>query len=176
MNFRIVRYFHRKKSYSMRFSKYFTLNCSSFISSHFRTLFLIFSFKLQLFHPFPLSYPSRNTLRILMVLSIKDIENIMWKGENADYQHFLLFKHFSFSKSFFIRVVNKPWFLRVFSTSLFETLWGKGEIARSEQFLLFPQCFLPVWRTFCHFSSKLKLSSANSSSLEESKVCRLGKS
>ena len=28
---------------------------------------------------------------------------------------------------------------------------GKGEIARYEQFLLFPQCFLPVWRTFFHF-------------------------
>ena len=27
----------------------------------------------------------------------------------------------------------------------------KGEIARNEQFLLFPQCFLPVWQTFCHF-------------------------
>ena len=28
---------------------------------------------------------------------------------------------------------------------------GKGEIARNEQFLLFPQCFLPVWITFFHF-------------------------
>ena len=28
---------------------------------------------------------------------------------------------------------------------------GKGEIARYEQFLLFPQCFLPIWRTLCHF-------------------------
>ena len=28
---------------------------------------------------------------------------------------------------------------------------GKGEIARNEQFLLFPQCFLPIWITFCHF-------------------------
>ena len=27
----------------------------------------------------------------------------------------------------------------------------KGEIAPNEQFLLFPQCFQPVWRTFCHF-------------------------
>ena len=27
----------------------------------------------------------------------------------------------------------------------------KGEIARNEQFLLFPLCFLPVWRTFWHF-------------------------
>ena len=28
---------------------------------------------------------------------------------------------------------------------------GKGEIAHNEQFLLFPQCFLPIWRTFYHF-------------------------
>ena len=33
----------------------------------------------------------------------------------------------------------------------FENTVGKGEIALYEQFLLFPQCFLPVWRTFCHF-------------------------
>ena len=45
---------------------------------------------------------------------------------------------------------NKPWFSRVCCTSLLKTL-GKGEIARNEQFLHFPQCFLPVWRTFSHF-------------------------
>ena len=33
----------------------------------------------------------------------------------------------------------------------FENTVGKGEIALNEQFLLFPQCFLPVWRTFGHF-------------------------
>ena len=32
----------------------------------------------------------------------------------------------------------------------FENTVGKGEIARNEQFLLFPQCFLPICRTFCH--------------------------
>ena len=32
-----------------------------------------------------------------------------------------------------------------------ENTVGKGEIARNKQFLPFPQCFLPVWRTFCHF-------------------------
>ena len=32
-----------------------------------------------------------------------------------------------------------------------ENTVGNGEIARNEQFLLFPQCFLPVWKTFCHF-------------------------
>ena len=33
----------------------------------------------------------------------------------------------------------------------FENTVGKGEIARNEQFLLLPQCFLPIWITFCHF-------------------------
>ena len=32
-----------------------------------------------------------------------------------------------------------------------ENTVGKGEIAHKEQFLLFPQCFLPVCRTFCLF-------------------------
>ena len=32
-----------------------------------------------------------------------------------------------------------------------ENTVGKGEIARYEQFLLFPQCFLHIQRTFCHF-------------------------
>ena len=46
---------------------------------------------------------------------------------------------------------NKPWFLRVCSISLFENTVEKGEIARNEQFLHLPQCFLPIWITFCHF-------------------------
>ena len=33
----------------------------------------------------------------------------------------------------------------------FENTVGKGEIARYEQFLLFPQCFRPLWITFCRF-------------------------
>ena len=33
----------------------------------------------------------------------------------------------------------------------FENTVRKGEIARNEQFFLFPQCFLPIWRTFCQF-------------------------
>ena len=46
------------------------------------------------------------------------------------------------NKLFFNPFPNKPWFLRFCSTSLLKT-WGKGEIARNEQFLLFPQCFYP---------------------------------
>ena len=53
----------------------------------------------------------------------------------------------------------------------FENTVGKGEIDRNEQFLLFPQCFPP----FPPLSSNLKLSSTNFFSLEESKICRLGK-
>ena len=33
----------------------------------------------------------------------------------------------------------------------FENTVGKRDFARNEQFLLFPQCFVPVWRTLCHF-------------------------
>ena len=33
----------------------------------------------------------------------------------------------------------------------FENTVGKGEIARNEQFLPFPQCFLLTLRTFSHF-------------------------
>ena len=32
-----------------------------------------------------------------------------------------------------------------------ENTVGKRKIARNEQFLLFPQCFLPYWRRFRHF-------------------------
>ena len=43
---------------------------------------------------------------------------------------------------------NKPWFLRCLHYQSFENTVGKEEIARNEQFLLFLQCFLPVWRNF----------------------------
>ena len=54
----------------------------------------------------------------------------------------------------------------------FENTVGKGEIARNEQFLVFP-VFSTHLDNFLPFLSNLKLSSANSLSLEESKICRL---
>ena len=45
---------------------------------------------------------------------------------------------------------SKPKFLLVCGKS-FENAVGKGEIGRNKRFLLLPQCFLPYWRTFCHF-------------------------
>ena len=83
------------------------------------------------------------------------VENILGTEENAGYQHFLLFpkcfqKLYS-SGSLKVEIVlervnplpNKSLFLHVCNTYLLETL-GKGEVARNEQFLLFPQCFLPL--------------------------------
>ena len=46
----------------------------------------------------------------------------------------------------------KPWFLRVCSSSLLNTLWEKE---KNEQFLLFLQCFLSIWRSFLPFSSNM---------------------
>ena len=47
----------------------------------------------------------------------------------------------------------EPLFLRFWSTILLKqkNTVGKREIARNEQFLLFPQCFLPFWRTLSNF-------------------------
>ena len=67
---------------------------------------------------------------------------------------------------------NKPWVLTSQHQS-FENTVGKGEIACKEQFLLFSQCFQTFWRTLGHvyaFSSNRELSTANSFSLEESKI------
>ena len=38
----------------------------------------------------------------------------------------------------------------------FENTVGKGEIARNEQFLLFPRCFLPIMQNFLTFLSNLR--------------------
>ena len=63
---------------------------------------------------------------------------------------------------------NKPWFLLVYSTSLLKTLWEKDTLLVKSMFSTRLDNFLP-------FSSNLKSSSANSFSLEESKICCLGK-
>ena len=70
---------------------------------------------------------------------------------------------------------NKPWFLRVCSTSLLKTLREKGEIARNEQFLLFPTVFCILLETVLPFSSNSNLSSAISSKLEDPKNLSFGK-
>ena len=102
-------------------------------------------------------------------------ENTVGKGENAGFQQFLLFPQCSLSylwrlspfnhlehnpslndskldnlwkrrkkEKMLLTIVtplpNKPWFSRACSMSF-----------ENEQFLFFPQCFLTIWRTICHF-------------------------
>ena len=60
----------------------------------------------------------------------------------------------------------------------FENTVGKGEIAHSEQFLLFllfPTVFSTHLDNFLPLLSNLELLSAKCLSLEESKICHLGK-
>ena len=67
----------------------------------------------------------------------------------------------------------KPWFSRVCCTSLLTILREKEEITRNEQFPLFSHGVFTLLENFLpFFLSNLKLSSANTFSLEESKIFR----
>ena len=130
--------------------------------------------KMQLWcHPYLLCVCHFNLGSNKLRTGLGRVENIR-KGENVGY-----YVCSSFSNPF----PNKPWFLRVCSTSLLKILWEKEKLLITsnfyfthsvfylleelyaifikveiviykllqEQFLLFPLCFLPIWRTFCHF-------------------------
>ena len=71
-----------------------------------------------------------------------------------------------FAGNLFNPFPNNPWLLRVCSTSLLKTL---REISP------FPTVFSTRFENFLQFLLNLNLSSANSFSLEKSKICRLGK-
>ena len=57
----------------------------------------------------------------------------------------------------------------------FENIVGKGEIARNEQFLLFPQCFLPYQISVSPFVHIFDIISLIAVELEESKFGISGK-
>ena len=86
-----------------------------------------------------------------MTISLFDREeNTVGKGENAGYQHFLLFPH-CFPKPSSLTHSHTMPPLTPLGNEPYEITAGKGQIARNNQFLLFPQCFLPVLITFFHF-------------------------
>ena len=68
----------------------------------------------------------------------------------------------------------KPWFLCVCSTSILKTLLEKEKLLIMSNYP-FPSVFSTCSVYFVPFSSNMKLSSAKSSSLEESKICCMGK-
>ena len=95
--------------------------------------------------------PKRNfSFSVTFILSSANAFNLSW----SKIMSFGRVKSYSveFEKIRCINLFpNKHLFLHICSTKSFENTVGKEEIARNEQFLLFPQCFLPCWRTFCHF-------------------------
>ena len=52
---------------------------------------------------------------------------------------------------------------------------GKEEIARNEQFLLFPQCFLLNQKILSPFVSNFDIISSSAAELEEPKISMCGK-
>ena len=64
--------------------------------------------------------------------------------------------------------------LPVCSSSLLNTLWKKEKSLVMSNFYFSHSVFHP-FGNFLQFSSNMKLLSANSFTLEESKICRLGK-
>ena len=80
----------------------------------------------------------------------KRFENIMVKGENAGKKHFSFLHNVYYPiKDEFNPFPNKPCFMCLHVKSIKNNV-GKGEISHNQQFILFPQCFLPIWRTFYH--------------------------
>ena len=76
---------------------------------------------------------------------------------------------------------TKLLFLRVYGTSLWQILWEKEKLlvpsnsSFSVSVFLYLFIYLFIYLTFLPFSSNFKLSSANSFSLGEPEICRLGK-
>ena len=60
------------------------------------------------------------------------------------------------------------------TTDCFENIVAKGEIARDEQFLLFPQYFLLKWIIVSPFVHILAIISLFAAELEERKICISG--
>ena len=69
---------------------------------------------------------------------------------------------------------NKPWFLRVCSTSLLKTLWEKEKLLVTSNFSFSHSVFY-LFEELSSIFVKFELSSAESFSLEEPKICRLVK-
>ena len=90
----------------------------------------------------------------------KLVENTLGQGEIARNEQFLFCpkcfqdlycRHVKTRACFENGLTRQAMVFTCLQYKSFENTVGKGEIACDEQFLLFPQRFLPIWRTFYHF-------------------------
>ena len=97
------------------------------------------------------------------------VKRLLYQGQSYRLIHIerIWRQQWSFQGNSYNPFPNKLWFLGVCSTGLLKTLWEKEKLPG--------KCFSILLGNFPAFSSNLKLSSANSFSLEESKICCLGK-
>ena len=102
----------------------------------------------------------------------KPFENNVGKGINAGKMHSPLFHNIS-TISQLNPFPNKSWFLHVCITSLLKTPWEKDKLLVTSNFSFSHSLFYPYGELSA--ISNLKLSSATSFSLEESKFCCLRK-
>ena len=93
------------------------------------------------------------------------VENIVGKGENAVYQHFLLFPQ-CFSKDFF------PGFLNL---SLLGEMLKYIQNTYIPAFSPFPTTFSSLPKTNCTIWATLKLSSAKAFNFDKVKICQVVK-
>ena len=70
--------------------------------------------------------------------------------------------------------LNKPWFLRVCNRSLLKTLWEKKKLLVTSNFSIFHSVFYPFGELSAIFV-KFEIVVCKVSSLEESKICCVGK-
>ena len=86
----------------------------------------------------------------------------MSKGHfNYNFNQLIDLKDSTYPQSCNTLIVNpfpdKPWFFTSLQYKSFENTAGKGEIARNEQFLLFPQCFLYLFGELTAIFNKLEI-------------------
>ena len=108
-----------------------------------------------------------------MELVSKRVGNIVGKGENAGYQHFLSPFPTMFPDGLFNPFRNNPWFLQVCSTSLLKTLWEKEKLLVMSNSSFSRSVFYPFGELSAIFI-KLEIVVCKLS-LEESKICCVGK-
>ena len=106
-------------------------------------------------------------------LSYQKRRNVMDNHILHDFQNKLYLSLYSIIPTF-NPFPNKPWFLQVCSTSLLKTLREKEKLLVMSNFSFSHRVFSPL-ENYLPFSLKLELSSANSFSSEESKICCSGK-
>ena len=85
----------------------------------------------------------------------KDLLKTLWEKEKMLVTSILSFSHnvfYQFHSEFLNHFPNKPWFLRICSTSILKTLYEREKsLLITINFSFSHSVCLPIWRTFCHF-------------------------